>query len=284
MSNLLSMLGWLKPKRRQLGSPLFRVPLRWAVSRGWVSDYYVSGIPVENPFRVLFPSGEQFLYSLTDPEGIGEALYWKGAISTEPDVAHVFRDYARRATGFIDVGANTGFYSMLAHAANQKIRIWAFEPNPAVYRKLEHHILINKMEASCQPYAMALGEVAGAVKLQIPADATMAHVVGDGEEGIEVPIQPLDAVISPRDKVDLVKIDVEGHELAVFRGMRRILREQQPPIFFECLPGSPSLEMEAVLNEAGYRLYHLRAGSAPIPIDHLEPDNRNEHNFLALPR
>ena len=217
MSNLLSMLGWLKPKRRQLGSPLFRVPLRWAVSRGWVSDYYVSGIPVENPFRVLFPSGEQFLYSLTDPEGIGEALYWKGAISTEPDVAHVFRDYARRATGFIDVGANTGFYSMLAHAANQKIRIWAFEPNPAVYRKLEHHILINKMEASCQPYAMALGEVAGAVKLQIPADATMAHVVGDGEEGIEVPIQPLDAVISPRDKVDLVKIDVEGHELAVFR-------------------------------------------------------------------
>ena len=283
MPNLSSIISRLKPKRHQLGHPLFRVPLRWAVSRGWVSDYYISGIPVENPFSVQFTSGEHFLYSLTDPEGIGEALYWKGSLSTEPDVASVFLEYARRATGFIDVGANSGFYSMLAHATNPKVRIWAFEPNPAVYRKLEHHILINKMEASCQPYAMALGEVAGAVKLQVPADATMAHVVGDSEEGIEVPIQPLDAVISPQDTVDLVKIDVEGHELAVFRGMRRILHEQQPPVFFECLPGSPSLEMEAVLNEAGYRLYHLRVGSAPILIDSLDPENRRSHNFLALP-
>ncbi len=282
MPNPSSILRRLKPKRRHLGHPFFRVPLRWAVRNGWVSGYYISGVPVENPFSVRFPSGEHFLYSFTDPEGIGEALYWKGALSTEPDVAPVFLEYARRATDFIDVGANTGFYSMLAHAANQKIRIWAFEPNPAVYRKLEHHVLINKMETSCQLYAMALGEIAGVVKLQIPEDATMAHVVGDGDEGIEVPIQPLDAVISPRDKVDLVKIDVEGHELAVFRGMRRILHEQQPPVFFECLPGSPCLEMEAVLNEAGYRLYHLRVGSAPIPIDGLDPENRDSHNFLAL--
>ena len=174
--------------------------------------------------------------------------------------------------------------SMAAHAANPKIRIWAFEPNPAVYRKLENNIFINNMGAACQLYSMALGETAGTVKLQVPEDATMAHVVSGDEEGIEVPIQPLDAVISPQDKVDLVKIDVEGHELAVFRGMRRILHEQQPPVFFECLPGSPSLEMEAVLNEAGYRLYHLRACSAPIPIDGLDPENRDSHNFLALPR
>jgi FkbM family methyltransferase len=283
LSTLAPIVRRLKPRRRHLGHPFFRIPLRWAVRNGWAGDYYTSGIPVKNPFSVRFPTGEHFLYSMTEPEGIGEALYWKGALSTEPDVAPVFLSYARKAAGFIDVGANTGFYSMLAHAANKNIRIWAFEPNPAVYRKLEHHIRINDMTKCCQPYAMALGESSGAVKLQVPADATMAHIVGENDDGILVDIQPLDLAVPEQDTVDLVKIDVEGHELAVFRGMRRILSQQRPPVFFECLPGSPSLEMEELLGAAGYRLYHLRTGVQPEPVHHLDPENRTSHNFLALP-
>lgn len=118
MPNLSSILNRLKPKRRQLGHPFFRIPLRWAVRGGWVSDYYTSGIPVENPFSVRFPPGEHFLYSQNGPEGIGEALYWKGPLAVEPDVAAVLLGYARRATGFIDVGANTGFYNIRPSTAS----------------------------------------------------------------------------------------------------------------------------------------------------------------------
>lgn len=280
LGRLHSLITSLGLRRRHLGFPLFRIPLRFAVGNGWVSDYFIPGIPVPSPFPVRFPSGETFLYTLTGGEAIGEALYWKGALSTEPDVVPLFLDHVRRCSRFIDVGANTGFYSLLAHAANPKIRTWAFEPNPAVFEKLRHHVEINGMAGSCQLYALAAGDSTGSVKFQIPEDATMGHIAGPGEDGIEVPIQRLDDIL-PDEPVDLVKIDVEGHEIGVLRGMTNILAASRPAVFFECLPGSPSREIEELFRQHRYRLLHLGAGGAE-PIERLDPNNRKTHNFLAL--
>jgi FkbM family methyltransferase len=277
---LHSLIASFGLRRRHLGFPLFRIPLRFAVRNRLVSDYLLPGIPVPSPFAVRFPSGESFLYTLTGGEHIGESLYWKGAMSTEPDVVPVFLDHVRRCSRFIDVGANTGFYSLLAHAANAKIQTWAFEPNPAVFEKLRHHVEINGMAGSCQLYALAAGNATGSVKFQIPEDATMAHIAGPGEDGIEVPIRKLDDIL-PNEPVDLVKIDVEGHEIGVLRGMTNILATSRPAIFFECLPGSPSQEIEELFRQNRYRLLHLGAGGAQ-PIECLDPNNRTTHNFLAL--
>jgi FkbM family methyltransferase len=152
-------------------------------------------------------------------------------MSTEPDMVPGFLRYARQSTLFVDAGANTGFYTLLAHAANPNIQIRAFEPNPAVFKKLARHVELNGLAACTQLHAVALGNSTGTGRFQIPEDATMAHIAapGDGTDGIQVPIgQP----------VDLMKIDVEGYELGVLQGMSTILRAHRPVLFFECLPGS----------------------------------------------
>lgn len=272
-------------RRRHLRFPVFRIPLRWATQNGWVGTYLASGIPVERPFPVRFPSGETFLYEFPEPEGLGESLYWKGSMSTEPDMVPDFIQYARRSSLFVDAGANTGFYSLLAHAANPKIQSRAFEPNPAVFKKLVRHVELNGLANSCQLHAFALGNSTGIVSFQVPEDATMGRIAapGDDDGGISVEIRRLDDLLAGQ-AVDLVKIDVEGYELGVLQGMLGILHAHRPVIFFECLPGSPTQEIEALLHGVGYRLHHLRAKTQATPIDHLDPDNRNTHNFLALPR
>ena len=128
------------------------------------------------------------------------------------------------------------------------------------------------MAASCQLYDMARGEAAG-VKLPLPADATMADVVSGDEKGREVPIQPLNTVISPQETWSCSRFGWRVTNLPYFVACGAFCRNSRRRF-------SSNIYAE----REGYRLYHLRVGSAPIPIDRLDPESWDSHNVLALPQ
>jgi hypothetical protein len=99
----------------------------------------------------------------------------------------------------------------------------------------------------------------------------------------------LDAFVAARGitRLALVKIDVEGWELAVLRGANDVLQTLRPAIVFEFDPeyversGGTSAELTACLVKAGYALFALRTRHAPFSVSGLADRGGN---FLALPR
>jgi FkbM family methyltransferase len=142
----------------------------------------------------------------------------------------------------VDVGANIGEYTLLAASSTGPDgRVLAIEPNVALHSRLFRSLEINGL-SNVQVLALALGssETRGTLTVPLGATAlgTLRPTAGADEAGtpIAVSIRRLDDVLAneDRDRLSLVKVDVEGWELEVFRGARETLADAKPVIFYEC--------------------------------------------------
>lgn len=244
-------------------------------------------LPVEGTFSVFLPDGTSFKYSATANESIGRSIFWRGLKSYEPETVKVFSDIARNSKLILDIGANTGLFTLIAAASNPTCRIISFEPVPHICDRLKAHIELNGLEQRCQVRQEALTNRIGSAKFHIPLGEvpTSASLNTHGFRGtkgylIEVPVDTVDNVCSEK-RVDLVKIDVEGFEDKVLEGMQRVLLESAPIIIIECNPDGPFQAVESILDSFGYRFFHLRR-EGPVQVRKIIPDiNQRERNFLC---
>ena len=146
----------------------------------------------------------------------------------------------RKEDNFIDVGANSGSYSILAGSVIGA-RVLALEPIPSTYLRLVSNFELNGIKSPSEARNIGIGSSPGKIYMTSFLDTTN-RIVFDNESGqsIEVDIETLDLVASniiPK----LIKIDVEGWESEVIRGGSDILSNQ----------GLLALIIE--LNESGQR-------------------------------
>ena len=156
----------------------------------------------------------------------------------EPELTQLFWNSFGSDTVFVDVGANIGYFTLLAGSkihAGGRGRVIAVEPNPECCALIERNLVINWSMCEIALHKVAVGSERGEVWLASPADrAANAHVsmsgaTGQGERRFRVPLATLDDLVPGNLPVDIMKIDVEGHELSVFRGARRII-ERSPNV------------------------------------------------------
>ena len=138
---------------------------------------------------------------------------------------------------FVDIGANVGFWSIpAALRAGPEGRVVAFEPNPWAVARLRRNAALNA-ERSLAPIDVrhvAVGEEEAELELYSydleggASQATLQRGAVDVErpERVVVSVVTLDEAVDGR--VDVLKIDVEGHEAAVLAGASRILTEDPP--------------------------------------------------------
>jgi FkbM family methyltransferase len=157
--------------------------------------------------------------------------YWEMWV-TEAMLRHV-----RRGSTVIDVGANLGYYTILmADLTGAEGRVLAFEPNPALVQRAERSVAVNGMGNFTTVHACAVGDEDGFVTMTIPefepggaqAKATAKGTVAGANT---MPVRRLDSFPEALD-AELIKIDVEGYEREVFRGMRGILDRGHPLTLF----------------------------------------------------
>jgi FkbM family methyltransferase len=170
--------------------------------------------------------------------------------SFEKPMPRIFRDCVRQSSGaVVDVGANTGFYTILAAAARDDVRIIAVEPDPRVRPVLEDNVRLNKLESRVAVIASALSDREGAGTLFLPAmnhgcvetsSSLEESFKASHEASVAVPLETLDCVArrAGADRIGILKIDVEGHEAAVLRGAGDVIRRNRPLVFVEILPGA----------------------------------------------
>ena len=192
----------------------------------------------------------------------------------EPELTQLLWNSFRPDSVFVDVGANIGYFTILAglriHAGGSG-RVIAIEPNPECCALIERNIIINWSMCSIDLHKIAVGAESGEVWLSAPANrAANAHLMfGEeeiaGERRFRVPMQPLDAVVPEGLAVDILKIDVEGHELSVFHGAHRVIA--QSPDIKIIMEWSPKQMQEAgvSLSALQYKLKSLGLVARQMP-------------------
>jgi FkbM family methyltransferase len=186
------------------------------------------------------------------------------------DLALVAADhFATGGATVIDVGASWGLFTYhLARRVGKAGQVYSFEPHPAnapMLRKLataRRHVHFSPS---------AVSDSAGRAELLVPrqqtrlvtAQASLSHGF-DGQgvdvETIEVHTVRLDDEIAPAVQVDFVKIDVEGHEMAVLRGGSSMFRRNRPSILIEIEQRHLSVPIDDVfgqLEDLGYQVFYV---------------------------
>jgi len=127
----------------------------------------------------------------------------------------------RSDSTFVDIGANTGFYSLFAakFIDEPKGRILAFEPNPVMFGRLEQNISFNGLASRIEALSIGLADREGEFDLSYdPRQLGGASMAGDGGPmHVTVPCRPLLDVLREKEvsAVSVLKIDVEGFEANV---------------------------------------------------------------------
>jgi FkbM family methyltransferase len=126
----------------------------------------------------------------------------------------------------VDVGANIGLYTrFLARLAGDAGHVDAFEPAPLNYSRLQKNVGALKNVSIVHA---AVGAQQGTVKLYISNELNVDHHTydsADGRRSIDVPLIRLDDYFAPGQRVDWIKIDVQGYEYDVLIGAKRVLAE-----------------------------------------------------------
>lgn len=200
----------------------------------------------------------------------------------ESEVQEAMVRHLGRGGVFYDIGANLGFFSLLAaHLAGvEEGHVYAFEAAPENAVAIARNAQLNSLP-NVSVIAKAVSDRPGRGRLQVVDDQSWSKLEEYGphpftEEVIEVELVSIDEFVKAEDvrPPTVVKIDVEGAELAVLEGMRTTIANHQPAII--CELHDTHREFLAVIRDLGYRAINL-TGAEP-----LEEAGASAH-ALALP-
>ncbi len=178
----------------------------------------------------------------------------------EEENLEVLLSFVTPDTVFLDVGANVGFYTVeIARRLAGNGRVYAFEPHPKLIELLRRNAFVNGLAPVVSGFPFALSDRNGPADLQYP----LGHLGGGqvaaqgeiaGHTMVKSETKELDDLLGRDFRCDLVKIDVEGHELNVLHGMREIVgNSPRIKILFEKLAPNTG-------NEAGLEQYFAAIG------------------------
>lgn len=193
----------------------------------------------------------------------------------------------------LDIGANLGEVSLnAAKMVGDAGKVFAFEPFPATFRKLQENAELNCFTNLCL-VNKALGSETTTLTMFSPqaGNEGMNRISPEATFGSSetlVDVMPLDDFADAEElkKIDLIKLDVEGFEMYVLKGAIRSLKKFRPKLFVEVTDeylteqGSSASELIEFLLEQDYTLTHAENGEAvTTSSDYL----KTQFDVVALP-
>ena len=259
---------------------LMRPPVRWVLRR-WAR----SGRKYERlthainkwgaraacgPLPTRLPNGCEMVCEVADH--VQRYTYFRGLY--ESVESYLFTLLLRRGMTVIDVGANTGQYTLLAATAvGSEGAVHSFEPVPANFRQLESNITRNHL-SNVTAVCGALWDEETEVALSVPKK-TPGQSANSGQWSVGAPsgeMRPVGSKAFPLDtyaqrhhlqRIDFMKMDVEGAEPFVIRGARQVISNSHPIILAEVNQaalqrlGSSAAEFLGLLISLGYRAWKI---------------------------
>ena len=215
--------------------------------------------------------------------------YW------EPAVTFAFARSIQPGWNCIDVGANHGYFSLLmASIVGKTGKVLALEPNTNLVQMMQRTIVVNGLTDNITVLSQAASDTNGEpVTLAVPrgqiGGASIARQVGMGDDAIATETVTLDRLTADWEHVDFIKIDTEGAEESVWRGMRQTLR-RNPNIIIVLEFGATRYPdgrafLQEILNE-GFILRYIDGSveHSPLTIERCMTERGDDHWDLYLSR
>ncbi|HLK17303.1 MAG TPA: FkbM family methyltransferase [Bryobacteraceae bacterium] len=191
-------------------------------------------------------------------------LFWSGA----KDVSEIDEAIRCLPMGGVmfDLGANFGYYAItLASRLHGACLIYALEPNPSTMRRFERNIALNGIRGVI-PLEVGLSDQPGFAQIVETPDHSGAAYLRESQ-GAGLPTISLDLFCEQNriDRLDLIKMDIEGAELRALHGAVRTLRRLRPPLLIELNPETSEREGYSIrdvvvfLEDLGYAIFDVRS-------------------------
>jgi len=219
--------------------------------------------------------GEVSLFLNPDDPVITPHMMFHG--EWEPKESLWFVRSLKPGSTVVDIGANTGYYTVLAgKLVGDQGRVYAFEPDPVSFSLLERNVRLNGL-TNVVLEQKAVSNEPGSIRLYLSEDNKGDHRIyqpaDEDREAIEIEAVTLDDYFAddPR-RIDFIKLDTQGAEVAILRGMPRILAANENlRMAVEFWPsgleqfGYQTDELLEILEQANFRLFDL-AGPRRSPL------------------
>jgi FkbM family methyltransferase len=285
MSKILKKLRLLPAINKPIAAILKATGLK-AAQRYW---------PISGKYKLCF-QGIEFYNELHADDLIANDLFYGN--NWEAEELSLFLDYARKSKTILDVGANTGIYSVLSSKSNREAQIHCFEPNPYNFKRLQANLRLNEPNRITLNQ-VAVGNALAPVEFAVPTRDIISYTssanidfsknthTGEIEwKTVQVPQVTIDRYCSQRDiKPDLIKIDVEGFEQNVFRGALETMKQNRPVIVCEIFFDKESVHFyREHLALTNYKMYAI---GGPRHMSELKSGQESmegvSNNFLLIP-
>jgi FkbM family methyltransferase len=207
-----------------------------------------------------------------------ENEYFWGGISNgwEKVSTKIWLALSKNTDSILDIGANTGCFSLISKTVNPTTQIHCFEPLPGVLEKLRLNISLNNYDINIHPYA--LSNFNGNAKVyptsldhvySVTVNKNLFENAQVHEQVIEV--RKLADVIRENNitKIDLMKIDVETHEVEVLEGMGEYLSKFQPDMLIEVQTDEIASSIEKMIEGMGYIYFNIDEEHGVRKVDRL---------------
>jgi FkbM family methyltransferase len=155
--------------------------------------------------------------------------------SFEAREVEILRSHTSESGVFIDVGANIGYFTLLASRwVGSAGWVYAFEPVRQTYMLLRRNIALNN-SVNVTTFQVACAAEPGELSIVTGQDSGWAYLSTDGQGGEQVAVTTVDRfVVEQRlDRLDVVKIDVEGADFEVIKGACQTIKRFRPVIWLE---------------------------------------------------
>jgi len=221
------------------------------------------------------------IYELDLGEKIDIALYLE---EFEKDLVQSIKGFCKPGMTIFDVGANFGAHALLfSHLVEESGHVYAFEPTEYAFKKLKINKNLNKSK-NININNLALSE-SNSTKENINFRSSWCTNGGRKDYPCTVRFKPLDEWVEEENinKLDLIKLDVDGNEYSVLIGAQQVLSKFSPMIFLEVW--GPNFKDEArnpfsLLQSFGYKFYSLDLKEQYQSIDDLQRLVRSKDGIL----
>ncbi len=228
---------------------------------------------------------------------ITHLIFWNGYLNFE--YSKIFVKLIKKLNSFFDVGANIGYYSLLAALENKKINIVSFEPASGPLFYLKENIRINNFK-NIKVESLALSDSNDEITFYESKNIKykyLKHSLGGTSSTRKnekllnfvvnkVQTMTLDNYVKKNyvKKIDLIKLDTEGTENIILSKSVNILKEMKPIIICETLFNKIELELELIMKSYGYQFYnHIGNGLEKVDSIVRQKDNGIKNCFFVHP-
>jgi FkbM family methyltransferase len=259
----------------------------WLPSSSVRKYLYFSGA-----FEVVLDNGCSFQINQNEFP-IENEIFWQGLRNGihEKVSIEIWMKLVPQSKVIFDIGSNTGIYSLVAKSLNSGANVYAFEPMKRIFKKLEENNHLNRYDIHCISKAASNNEgqtilyddqfdFSYTSSLQKVLHSRTQEILSTTVETIRI-----DSFIESQKitELDLIKIDVEMHEVEVLEGIGKYLEIYKPTILIEVLTDVIGEKIEHILYGMGYLYFNINdQGQKLRQTDHIQ---KSDHwNYLLCTR